>query len=446
MSTIDELERKIDRLEQDILRQQELTRDALAKSEKSVDYAMHAYRIDHAGYVWVWDSEMQQYRKSDVCVRVIIPKVKTKEIINTKIDDKAVDNRTLDDAAVGSRNIQEGAVKANHIALRAVKSDLIDLKAIINELMADDAVQTRNIKDRNVTGSKIARGNIDTEHLKDQSVSADKLGSDVKGAIVMPPVNAVDQKFTNITEELYDMIASLQVGGIALSNQFGDRTDIGITQKALTRMFGAIWDKIAEYHPGQDFFDFTLTVNPMYIFNEIVEDQVNVVADCSQAISNFDSIRVYVDDELEPRAESSDVSHFETTVIITKTSTIRVVGTILGRVIEKTQTIINEIPFFMGGGAGYQEIVTEEYRKELVGTLEGDYDLVVKEDGQHMFIIIPASKKGDFRRANMKTPDMGGFEIPLDLIFENQDYVVYKSKAEQGYLAGTYNIDININS
>jgi hypothetical protein len=308
------------------------------------------------------------------------------------------------------------------------------------------------LKDKSVKNNHLDDSSVDTRVLKNKAVTPEKLSDDVQGSIVGPIDNkyktitdSLDQKYANITEELYSMIRSLQVGGVALSTQFGDREDIGITQKTLTKMFGALWDTIAQYHPGHNYFDFTLTVNPLYIFNEIEEDSVRVIADCSQAISDFDSVKVYVNDEL--RAESSDIKIFDTTVTITETSTIKVVGTILGRPITKTATVVNEIPFFMGGGQNYQDIMKEEYRKTLEGTLEGDYDLIVKQDGQHMFIIIPASRQSEFRRA-MLVPDydMNGFEIPLDKVYENQDYVVYKSKAEHGYLAGTYNIDININS
>jgi hypothetical protein len=145
-----------------------------------------------------------------------------------------------------------------------------------------------------------------------------------------------------------------------------------------------------------------------------------------------------VDDEL--RAESKGIRVFETTLIITKTSIIKVVGTILGKEIVKTALVINEIPFFMGGGMQYQDIMNEECRKELEGSLEGEYDLTVKNNGEYIFIIIPASRKEEFRRAKL---DMNGFEIPLEET-ETSEYIICKTL--NTYKAGTYNIDIDINS
>jgi hypothetical protein len=59
-----------------------------------------------------------------------------------------------------------------------------------------------------------------------------------------------------------------------------------------------------------------------------------------------------------------------------------------------------------------------------------------------MFIIIPVSHKGEFRRA-----DMNGLGIKIEIPMASttyDDYIVYKSL--NTYKAGTYNIDIDINS
>lgn len=435
MSTIQDLEQKIRQLEQKIIKQQEDTKAVLTKSDRALDEALHAYRIDHAGYVWVWDPEKKHYRKTDVCVRVIIPKVKPKEITNIKIADKAVDNRTLDDDAVDARTIKNGSVKSEHIAERAVKGRLIGIGEIINELLARDAVQTDNIKDRNVTGEKIAKSAVGTEHMKNGSVTPEKASVDFKARVIEPFYGSLDRKYTNITNELYRMIASLQVGGIALSNQFGDREDIGISQKTLTKALGRFWQEM-ETITGQTYMDFTLTVVPVTTFSE-TSVAVSITADCSQAISNFDSIKIYVDDVLI--AESSDVEVFNTVHNISQTSIVRAVGVILGKTITKTQQVVNEIPFFMGSGANYQDIMNMTCHKDLEGTLEGDYDVTVRGNGQYIFIIIPKSHKAEFRRA-----DMNGYEIPLSQVAETGDYVAYQSA--NTYDAGTYNIDININS
>lgn len=309
--------------------------------------------------------------------------------------------------------------------------------------LGDKVVKTKHLDEDAVTTPKI----------KDKQVTPSKVSDDFQQTVVSPLTNSLDekyttitgnlnQKFTNITNELYSMVRSVQQGGIALSQQFGNRTDIGISQKTLTKALGAFWDEMSTI-TGKTYMDFTLTVVPDTAYTE-TGVEVAITADCTGSISNFDSIKIYIDNILV--AESSDLEVFTTTQSISQTSTVKAVGTILGKTITKTQQVIKEIPFFMGSGINYQDAMTMDNHKTIDGTLEGDYDLVVKHSGEHMFIIIPASRKSEFRRINMKTPDMSGFEIPLDLIFENEDYVVYKSKAPNGYLAGTYNVDININS
>lgn len=249
-------------------------------------------------------------------------------------------------------------------------------------------------------------------------------------------VDMLDEKYANITNELYDMVASLQVGGIALSNQFGDREDIGITQKSLTKAIGRIWDEISTI-TGKEYMKFSLTVSPDVIYTESPV-RVNVTADCSDSISNFDRIEIYKDNELV--AESSDVDVFTTSVMLSETATIKAIGYILGKRLVKEEQVTVEIPFFMGGGQVYTDVINEECRKELVGSLQGDYDISVDNTGDYIFIIIPMSRKEEFRRANL---DMNGFEIPMN-VTELGELIICKTL--NTYMAGTYNIDIDINN
>lgn len=355
---------------------------------------------------------------------------------------KAIRNEHIDDGAVDARTIADGAVTTPKIADEAVTTQKIADESVTTQKLADYAVTNHKIADNSITTPKVVDSAVTSEKLQDKAVTPNKISDNFKGTVVEPYIDNLDKKYSDITNELYSMIESLQVGGIALSQQFGNRTDIGISQKTLTKALGAFWDEMSTI-TGKTYMDFTLTVVPTTAFTE-TSQMVEITSDCSGSISNFDSIKIYIDDVLV--AESSDIEVFTTSHEISQTSNVRAVGVILGKTITKAQQVIKEIPFFMGSGINYQDAMTMDNHKELEGTLEGDYDLTVKHDGEHMFIIIPASHKSEFRRANMKTPDMGGYEIPLDLIYENQDYVVYKSKAPNGYLAGTYNVDININS
>lgn len=304
---------------------------------------------------------------------------------------------------------------------------------------------------------KLGKGVVKTDNIADAAITPEKLSGKVKDNWLNPALDtmfnerirplienlekndaSIDEKYESITQELYSMIASLQAGGIAISQKFGYREDIGISQKTLTKAIGRIWEELGTI-TGKTYMDYTLTVQPTQIWAEEPK-RVTVIADCSDAISDFDNIKVYVNGVL--KAESHDITRYQTTVEITEDSVIRVEGVIMGKTITKTQEVRKAVPFFMGSGMNYQEVMVPENLKQLIGTLEGDYDLTVKNNGDYMFIIIPVSHKDEFRRA-----DMNGLGIKIEIPMASttyDDYVVYKSL--NTYKAGTYNVDIDINS
>lgn len=253
---------------------------------------------------------------------------------------------------------------------------------------------------------------------------------------VLDSKKELDGKYSNITDELYSLIASLQVSGIALSQKFGYREDIGISQKTLTKAIGRLWEELGTI-TGKTYMDYILTVEPSLIYSEEAKSVV-VTADCSESISDFDSIKIYLNGEL--KAESHDVNRFTINLSIVETSIIRAEGIIMGKLISKESRVSKHIPFFMGSGIAYTDIMNAECQKEMHGSLEGDYDIVVRNTNDYIFIIIPISHKEEFRRAKL---DMNGFEIPLD-VTETPDYIICQTLNR--YQAGTYNIDIDINS
>ena len=355
------------------------------------------------------------------------------------IADKAVQAQHID-GTIEARHIADKAIESRHIEDNSIKGDHFDDDGLHHGKIADDAIWARNIKDRNVTSRKIEKKAIQNEHLSEKSVGPSNVTDDFQGKIVLPITNQLDGKYEDITKELYSMIASLQVGGIALSGKFGDRTDIGIHQKALTKALGRLWEELGTL-TGKTYMDYTLTVQPTFIPKEGTAT-VTVTADCSEAISDFDSIKLYVNGVL--KAESHDVTRYIQNLTIESegVSTIKAEGIIFGKTIIKEAQVSKLMPFFMGGGQAYTDVMVPECQKELIGTLEGDYDLTVKNDGDYMFIIIPVSHKDEFRRA-----DMNGLGIKIEIPMASttyDDYVVYKSL--NTYKAGTYNIDIDINS
>ena len=355
------------------------------------------------------------------------------------IADKAVQAQHID-GTIEARHIADKAIESRHIEDNSIKGDHFDDDGLHHGKIADDAIWARNIKDRNVTSRKIEKKAIQNEHLSEKSVGPSNVTDDFQGKIVLPITNQLDGKYENITQELYSMIASLQVGGIALSGKFGNRTDIGIHQKALTEALGRLWEELGTL-TGKTYIDYTLTVQPTFIPKEGAAT-VTATADSSEAISNFDSIKLYVNGVL--KAESHDVTRYIQNLTIESegVSTIKAEGIIFGKTIIKEAQVSKLMPFFMGSGQDYQEVMVPECQKDLEGTLEGDYDVTIRNNGDYMFIIIPASHKDEFRRADMNGLGLK-VEIPLSEE-EHEDFVVYKSL--NTYKAGTYKIDIDINS
>ncbi len=429
-NTVAQLKAQLSGLKQ--LNEQQLAeaKRLLGESEKAQDFAIHAYRVDHNGWIWKWDVDSQEYSKTNC--RVSTPEVPDESITERKIAPSAVTNSKIGGEAVTNDKMAKNSVNTTNLVDKSVTEPKIGDKAVIRRVIGDKAIGEDQLDELAVKG----------KHIANHTIPLIKILPNDMLAVVYPFIQSYDQKFTDITNELYDAIRALQVGGVALSQQFGDRTDIGISQKTLTKALGKFWEKMEEI-TGETYMDFTLTVTPQITYSESTAS-LTITADCSDAISNFDSIKIYADDELI--AESSDVSEFTISHIISNTTVIRAVGVILGKTFTKTFTAIKEVPFFMGSGEAYTDIVNETCRKELVGTLEGDYDVTV-EDNKYIFIIIPYSKREEFRRANMSYgADMNGFEIPLNepVELEEQDMVVYQSVNR--YEAGSYNIDININS
>lgn len=337
---------------------------------------------------------------------------------------------------VETDDIVNRAITSDKIALLAIVTDLIADLAVTADKLADGAVTTPKLKNLAVTTSKLADLAVTTSKIANKAVTPEKISADFKSKVILPITDSIDHKYDAITNELYSMIRSLQVGGIALSGKFGNREDIGITQKALTKAIGYLWDKIGEI-TGEAYMDFVLTVEPVATYSES-SVTVNITADSTDSISDFDTIKIYVDDVLV--AESHDTATFITSHTISQTAVVKAVGVILGRTITKQAVAVNEAPFFIGSGNVYTDIMNEDCRRTIDGTIEGDYDVTVGNDGDKLFVIIPISTRSMFRRA-----DMNGYEIPfMDSPVVTDEYVVYESVNQ--YQAGTYNVDIDINS
>ena len=68
MSDVHDLEQRLQKLEDAFAEQSGKTDQLLEKSDKALDLSLHAYRVDHYGYIWQYNCETKEYVKSNMRV------------------------------------------------------------------------------------------------------------------------------------------------------------------------------------------------------------------------------------------------------------------------------------------------------------------------------------------------------------------------------------------
>lgn len=388
---------------------------------------------------------MPTFRK-DIHLGHDVPMVESDDIVlhavtEEKLDDNSVSTRTiqdnavttpkLDDEAVTTPKIDEKAVTTPKIADEAVTAPKLDDGAVTEPKITDGAVSEPKIRGNAVTTSKIKDKAVTTPKINNKAVTPEKVSDDFVSRLVSPLVNSLDEKYRAITQELYNMVASLQVGGIALSDRLGDREDIGITQKALTEILNGFNERINDI-AGEWSSGFSMTVSPDSF---ISLDSATVNISASTSSGKFEHIAFYINNVLV--SEADQVSSFTDTAEISETSEIKCVATMLGVTYIQSKVVTKFFPFFIGGGNTLEDVLIPENAREYDGSLVGSYDVDV-EEGQKIFVLVPTALQSQIVRL-----DMNGYEIPVT-ITTDENNTIYES--QNVYQEGTYNIDITDNS
>ena len=110
-------------------------------------------------------------------------------------------------------------------AVPTVDTDDITAKAITEDKMADDSISTRCLQDGSVTEPKLADGAVSTRTIQDGAVTAEKLAD-----------GSVHVK--TLADDVYELMQGIEEHGIALAQDWGDHTALGISQKFLTDEIG----------------------------------------------------------------------------------------------------------------------------------------------------------------------------------------------------------------
>ena len=192
IAVINELENTTGRQAQTITRLKELTEtqreeceNLLRESKRAIDWAKHAYRVDHYGYIWTYDVDTEQYHKTNM--RICTPEIADEAITTDKLADKSIKTEKIADKAVTTEKIDDGAVTEDKIGDKAVSERTLGDKAVTEGKIEDGAVSERTLGDKAVTTDKIEDGAVTEEKIGDKAVTTEKIGDKAVGTEQIAP-------------------------------------------------------------------------------------------------------------------------------------------------------------------------------------------------------------------------------------------------------------------
>lgn len=417
MSTIQELEQKIQRLEKQILANDLKGRELLEKSEKAMECAKHAYKVDHYGFIWVWDVNKGEYRKSNM--RVMTP----------EIADRALESRNIADNAIEGRHMTDNLIEGRMIKNRTIEGRSIQNDAISTEKIQDLSITGDNMPPRAVPNGKLADNAVSERNIQDHNVTKNKLST-----------------------ELISLIYSAGEHGYHLSNEFGDSPVIGVSQKTITEAFNRLWQKIGDI-TGEVLQGISMSVTPDYFIGNDGAD-VHVTANATSLsgvfeviwFSRWDSVLrewVKIIPEGREEAEYYDVDMVEFDTHIDDTTIIRCDAKILGHPYHQEHAVTRYSEFWMGAGSDYTDLLvdghlTDEHNFGITRFLRGQYDIAAAA-GERIIIILGDTLRQAFLRADISFTEIHFTE--QEVTIDDKTYIVLTS--EDTYDAGTYRVFIN---
>lgn len=420
MSTIQELEQKVEQLERDILAEKQNTDLLKEKANKAIEYAKHAYKVDHYGIIWEWDTEAEGYRKTNM--RIISPTVADRALESKHIADNAIEGRHLQDNVIEGRMIKNKTIDG-----RSLKGDIIGPELILDNSIPGD----RYINGAFIPG-KLADNAVATRNIQPKAVVASKLGDDVVPTVVIPVMR-------QITEDLQNAIDAFDEHGFFVSNQFGNDAHIGISQKTITEAINRIWQKIEDM-TGEVLQGVNMVVTPTFFVSEDGCD-IHIAANTVETNGLFEKIQFFVDGELIHKEEFAEYVSFDHHIDVKPapdyTYVIMCKAKIMGVEYTRQQVITRYNEFFIGAGSAYTDILDSAHSRQLNGTMRHNYDVTFGE-GDKLIIVMGATLRDGFIRA-----DLNGVEIELTeqtVTIGDKQYVVLTSEP---WSEGDYNIDIN---
>lgn len=325
-----------------------------------------------------------------------------------------------------------------HLGHAVPTTDTADIVngAITEEKMANDSVSTRTIQDLAVTEPKLADDAVSTRTIQNKAVTPAKLSDDVVPVVIQPLLDQLDRMHRIILRDLQNQINGFYDHGVAVSNFFGDNTNIGISQKTLTYAINRIYDLLEEAL-DRTLKEFTWEVTPIYVYGQ-EPTAVTVTALPVEEGGILEHVELWVDGEIIEDATAEGVTSYAYTFETNKTVDVTLKAQVLGIPYERSQRVTHYDSFWMGGGSTYTSIYNKTDKVVDVSNGMRTSKNITVESGQYIFIVLGNYLKDAFVRA-----DINGVEIPFLTADTTtlSGFTIYKS--ENTYQAGTYNIDIN---
>lgn len=248
--------------------------------------------------------------------------------------------------------------------------------------------------------------------------------------------NDIDTKFNNLRLIVESFLRSTEFG-VALANEFGDNTYMGVNQKLLTESLNKLWAKFEDI-TGEILQGINMVVTPTFFVSEDGCD-IHVSANTVETNGIFEKIQFFIDGELIHEDTNTEYVSFDHHLDIKNEYdyVIMCKAKIMGIEYPRQQIITRYNEFYIGAGSTYADIMDSAHAKQLNGTMRHNYDVPFAE-GDKLVIVMGAALRDGFIRA-----DLNGAEIELTeetVTVDDKQYVVLTSEA---WSAGDYNIDIN---
>lgn len=363
--------------------------------------------------------------------------IRDRAITSQKIALKAIITELIADLAVTTEKLANLSVTTSKIAeLSVVTSKLAEL-AVTTEKVAEQAITTEKIHDLAVITEKIAELAVTTGKIADLAVTTEKLAD---GAVTNEKIHDLTISWLKLDADLQNIIASREEGGVALSNEWGNSTLIGLTQKMLSEALGNV------HKDGNSFISLQQQID------QVVNDKATVSLSVTpspvfvgeQAIINLVAMTDTRATSIKIKKGSTEIatgSGFSLTGSDTFTpaaagnTTYAAEFTIAGLQKQTTKNVVAVYPIKYGAGDDYTDAQT---RASVRTTPAGTYNVTVANNGDYVFFVVP-------RTMNINSAKMSGFDFPLqtpqNVEIDGVEYKYYQSA--NTYDAGTLTIVIS---